>query len=73
MMFGVAWRVARGGRYPANVRSAKDVIWGQGEGRIADVLAEVKKLDIQNPYFGIEWERNPNEPLDTPFFPRVLR
>ena len=47
------------------VRGAKDVIWGQGKGRIGDILAEVKKLDIVNPYFGIEWERNPNEPLDT--------
>ncbi len=47
------------------VRGAKDVIWGQGKGRIADILAAVKKLDIKHPYFGIEWERNPNEPLDT--------
>ena len=44
---------------------AKDVIWGQGKGRIADVLAEVKRLGITNPYFGIEWERDPNEPLQT--------
>ncbi len=47
------------------VRDAKDVIWGQGKGRIADFLAEVKGLDIRNPYFGIEWERDPNEPLET--------
>ena len=47
------------------VRGAKDVVWGQGKGRIADILAEVKKLGIKNPYFGIEWERDPNEPLDT--------
>ncbi len=47
------------------VPSAKDVIWGQGVGRIADILAEVKKLGIENPYFGIEWERDPSEPLET--------
>ncbi len=47
------------------VRGAKDVIWGQGKGRIADILAEVKTLGIKPPYFGIEWERNPNEPLQT--------
>jgi sugar phosphate isomerase/epimerase len=47
------------------VPGTKDAIWGQGKGRIADILAEVKKLDIKNPYFGIEWERDPNEPLDT--------
>ena len=47
------------------VRGAKDVIWGQGKGRIADILAEVKALSIKRPYFGIEWERNPNEPLQT--------
>jgi len=47
------------------VRGAKDAIWGQGKGRIADILAEVKKLDIENPYFGIEWERDPNEPIET--------
>ena len=47
------------------VRGAKDVIWGQGKGRIADILAEVKTLGIKNPYFGIEWECNPNEPLET--------
>lgn len=39
------------------VRSAKDVIWGQGKGRIAEILAEVKRQKIQRPYFGIEWER----------------
>jgi len=47
------------------VRGAKDVIWGQGKGRIADILAEVKMLGIKNPYFGIEWERDPNEPIET--------
>jgi len=47
------------------VREAKDVIWGQGKGRIAGILAEVKRLGIKNPYFGIEWERDPKEPLDT--------
>lgn len=47
------------------VTKAKDAIWGQGKGRIADILAEVKKLEIKRPYFGIEWERNPNEPLQT--------
>ncbi|MDZ7619039.1 MAG: sugar phosphate isomerase/epimerase [Patescibacteria group bacterium] len=38
------------------VRGAKDVIWGQGKGRIADILAEVKRQGLK-PYFGIEWER----------------
>jgi sugar phosphate isomerase/epimerase len=47
------------------VRGAKDVIWGQGKGRIADILAEVKTLGIAKPYFGIEWERNPNQPIET--------
>jgi len=47
------------------VREAKDVIWGRGKGRIADILTEVKRLGIKNPYFGIEWERDPNEPLET--------
>jgi len=47
------------------VRSAKDVIWGRGKGRIAEILAEVDKLNIKNPYFGIEWERDPHEPLET--------
>ena len=47
------------------VPATQDVIWGQGKGRIADILAEVKKLGIEKPYFGIEWERDPNEPLDT--------
>jgi sugar phosphate isomerase/epimerase len=47
------------------VPSAKDVIWGQGKGRIADILAEVKSQGIQRPYFGIEWERTTNEPLET--------
>ncbi|HUT88539.1 MAG TPA: TIM barrel protein [Thermoguttaceae bacterium] len=47
------------------VRDAKDVIWGQGKGRIPEILAEVKRLGIKNPYFGIEWERDPNESLET--------
>ena len=47
------------------IRGAKDVIWGEGKGRIADILTEVKELDIKNPYFGIEWERNPDEPIET--------
>ncbi len=47
------------------VREAKDVIWGQGKGRIAGILAEVKRLGVKNPYFGIEWERDPKEPLET--------
>jgi len=47
------------------VREAKDVIWGRGKGRIGDILAEVKRQGIENPYFGIEWERDPNEPIET--------
>lgn len=47
------------------VRGAQDVIWGQGKGEIAGILAAVKALGIKSPYFGIEWERNPNEPLET--------
>ena len=47
------------------VREAKDVVWGQGKGRIAEILTEVKTLGIDKPYFGIEWERNPSEPLET--------
>ena len=47
------------------VLDAKDAIWGQGKCRIADILGEVKRLDIQRPYFSIEWERNPNETLET--------
>ena len=47
------------------VREAKDVIWGQGKGRIAGILEEVHRQDIEKPYFGIEWERDPNEPLET--------
>lgn len=47
------------------VREAKDVVWGQGVGRIAEILTEVKTLGIEKPYFGIEWERDPNEPLAT--------
>ena len=47
------------------VPAAKDVIWGQGLGRITEILTSVKELGIKNPYFGIEWERDPNEPLVT--------
>ena len=47
------------------VHGAKDVIWGQGKGEIVGILAAVKALGIKNPYFGIEWERNPTEPLET--------
>ena len=47
------------------VREAKDVIWGQGKGRVAEILTEVKTLGIEKPYFGIEWERNPDESLET--------
>ena len=47
------------------VREARDVVWGQGKGRIADLLAEVKRLGVKHPYFGIEWERNLDEPLRT--------
>ncbi len=46
------------------VRKAKDVIWGQGKGSIAGIMAEVKAQDIKKPYFGIEWERDPNEPIE---------
>ena len=38
------------------VPGARDVIWGQGHGRIAEILAEVKRQGLK-PYFGIEWER----------------
>jgi hypothetical protein len=38
------------------VPGAHDVIWGQGKGRIAEILAEVKRQGLK-PYFGIEWER----------------
>lgn len=47
------------------VPKAEDAIWGQGKCRIADILAEVKQLDIQRPYFSIEWERNPDETIET--------
>jgi len=47
------------------VREAKDVVWGQGKGKIGGIFAEVEKLGIKSPYFGIEWERDPNEPLAT--------
>ncbi len=47
------------------VREAKDVVWGRGKGHIEEILAEVKTLGIEKPYFGIEWERDPNEPLAT--------
>ncbi len=35
---------------------AKDAVWGTGQGRIAEILAEVKRLGLK-PYIGIEWER----------------
>jgi sugar phosphate isomerase/epimerase len=35
---------------------AQDAVWGQGVGRIAAILAEVKRQGLK-PYFGIEWER----------------
>lgn len=35
---------------------AQDAVWGQGQGRIAGILAEVKRQGLK-PYFGIEWER----------------
>ncbi len=38
------------------VPGAQDVIWGRGQGRIAEILAEVKRQGLK-PYFGIEWER----------------
>ena len=41
------------------VVAARDVVWGQGEGRIAGILAEVKRQGLK-PYFGIEWERTPD-------------
>lgn len=47
------------------VLKSEDAIWGQGECRIAGILAEVKKQGIQRPYFSIEWERNTSEPLET--------
>ncbi|MFI4875372.1 MAG: sugar phosphate isomerase/epimerase family protein, partial [Blastopirellula sp. JB062] len=46
-------------------RDAKDVVWGQGKGQIAELLAETQRLDLKLPYFSIEWERNPSEPLQT--------
>jgi len=60
------------------VRDAKDVIWGRGKGRVAGILTATKALAIKSPYFGIEWERNPNEPLKTharsaEFFEEVAR
>lgn len=60
------------------VPGAKDVIWGQGKGRIAEILSEVKTQGIPRPYFGIEWERTSNEPLEThsksaAFFEQVAR
>ncbi|MFO7902674.1 MAG: sugar phosphate isomerase/epimerase family protein [Planctomycetota bacterium] len=36
---------------------AQDVIWGQGKGRIEEILIEVKRQELK-PYFGIEWERS---------------
>jgi len=44
------------------VREAKDVSWGQGQGRIAAILAEVKRQGLK-PYFGIEWERTDRNEL----------
>ena len=44
------------------VRGAKDVIWGQGQGRIGQILAEVKRQGLK-PYFGIEWERTDRNEL----------
>lgn len=38
------------------VPGAQDVIWGQGKGRIAAILAEVRRQGLK-PYIGIEWER----------------
>ncbi len=38
------------------VPAAHDVIWGQGQGRIAAILGEIKRQGAK-PYFGIEWER----------------
>lgn len=38
------------------VPAAQDVVWGQGQGRIAGILDEVKRQGLK-PYFGIEWER----------------
>ena len=38
------------------VPAAHDVIWGQGQGRIAEILKEVKRQELK-PYFSIEWER----------------
>jgi sugar phosphate isomerase/epimerase len=45
------------------VGGARDVIWGQGKGRIAEILTEVKKQGIPHPYFGIEWERTDRNEL----------
>lgn len=39
-----------------DVPGAKDVVWGEGKGRIAELLTEVKRQGLK-PYFGIEWER----------------
>lgn len=38
------------------VTQAEDVVWGRGKGRIAEILAEVRRQDLK-PYFGIEWEK----------------
>lgn len=43
-------------------RGAKDVVWGQGQGRIAAILAEAKRQELK-PYFGIEWERTDRNEL----------
>lgn len=45
--------------------AAGDVVWGTGVGQIARILNAVRVLQIAHPYFGIEWERDPAEPLAT--------
>ena len=37
---------------------AHDVIWGTGLGNLEEVLAEVKRQNIENPVFSIEYENN---------------
>jgi hypothetical protein len=46
-----------GPRLSQTLRGDVKKIWGQGKGRIAEILAKVKRQKIQRPYFGIEWER----------------
>jgi sugar phosphate isomerase/epimerase len=60
------------------VRGAEDVVWGQGKGRIAEILAEVQRQRIQQPYFAIEWERTADsEPSlhaqSVAFFEKIAR